>query len=299
MIELDEYGRIIDLEKHLENGILEIENPARYLGSEYIFGKKSYKPGDIKCAMCFPDLYEIGMANNAIRILYDIINRTEGAVCDRVFAVAPDFERMLRDRDIPLFTMQEHFALNELDYLGISIGYELSATNILQILDLGKIPLDRANRTDTDPIVIAGGPAITNPLPFARFFDFVHIGEAEADLSDIVKTIGKYNTREERYNALKEFPYLWYPGKENTRRAVDLSFGTDEEKPLLQHFAVSSFETAQDHGTVEIMRGCPNGCRFCHAGQYYKPVRQRSLSTVFDLVDQTVNQLGYREITLS
>ncbi len=288
-----------DIVRLLGNGFLEVENPARYLGSEYIHGLKRYSEGMVKCAMCFPDLYEIGMANNAIRILYDLINRIPGAMCDRVFAVAPDFESLLREKNVPLFTLQEHFPLNELDYLGISIGYELSATNILQILDLGGIALDVRDRKESDPVVIAGGPAATNPLPFSRFFDFVHIGEAEADIRRIIETIGKYRTRSERIEALKEIPYLWYPGKKVTRRAVDDSFGTDSESPVLEHFAVSSFETAQDHGTVEIMRGCPNGCRFCHAGQYYKPFRQRNLDTVYELVEQNVSQLGYREITLS
>ena len=290
---------MIDLEKQLGNGFLEIENPARYIGSEYIYNQKRYKEGMIKCAMCFPDLYEIGMANNAIRILYDLINRIPEAVCDRVFAVAPDFEALLRNKNIPLFTLQEQFPLNSLDYLGISIGYELSATNILQILDLGKIAIDVKDRKETDPIVIAGGPAATNPLPFSRFFDFVHIGEAEADIADIIRIIGEHKTRSERIQALKSIPYLWYPGKEMAKRAVDTTFGTPQESPVLEHFAISSFETAQDHGTVEIMRGCPNGCRFCHAGQYYKPFRQRNLDTVYDLVEQNVSQLGYREITLS
>ena len=290
---------MIDLEKQLGNGFLEIENPARYIGSEYIYNQKHYKEGMIKCAMCFPDLYEIGMANNAIRILYDLINRIPEAVCDRVFAVAPDFEALLRNKNIPLFTLQEQFPLNSLDYLGISIGYELSATNILQILDLGKIAIDVKDRKETDPIVIAGGPAATNPLPFSRFFDFVHIGEAEADIADIIRIIGEHKTRSERIHALKSIPYLWYPGKEMAKRAVDTTFGTPQESPVLEHFAISSFETAQDHGTVEIMRGCPNGCRFCHAGQYYKPFRQRNLDTVYDLVEQNVSQLGYREITLS
>ena len=290
---------IPDLEKKLGNSFLEIENPARYMGSEYIYGQKHYKQGLLKCAMCFPDLYEIGMANNAIRILYDLINRIPEAFCDRVFSVAPDFENLLREKEIPLFTLQEHIPLNELDYLGISIGYELSATNILQILDLGGIAIDVKDRKETDPIVIAGGPAATNPLPFSRFFDFVHIGEAEADIAQIISTIGLYKTRSERIDALKEIPYLWYPGKKMAKRAVDTTFGTLEESPVLEHFAISSFETAQDHGTVEIMRGCPNGCRFCHAGQYYKPFRQRNLDTVYDLVEQNVSQLGYREVTLS
>lgn len=295
----DAFGRIQDLEKCLGNGFLEIENPARYLGSEFIHNRKHYADGYVRCAMCFPDLYEIGMANNAIRILYDIINRTEGAFCDRVFAVAPDFEAMLRQKDIPLYTLQEHFPLNQLDYLGISIGYELCATNILQVLELGHIAIDKSKRKETDPVVFAGGPASTNPLPFAEFVDFVHIGEAEPDLSNIIKTIGKYNTRSERIEALKQFPCLWYPGRKLASRAVDTSFGTENEHPRLEHFAIASFETAQDHGVVEIMRGCPNGCRFCHAGQYYKPFRQRTLDTVYDLVDQNVEQAGYREITLS
>ena len=288
-----------ELERLLGNGFLEVENPARYIGSEYIHGRKAYEEGMVRCAMCFPDLYEIGMANNAIRILYDLINRIPGAMCDRVFAVAPDFESLLREKGIPLFTLQEHFPLNELDYLGISIGYELSATNILQILDLGGIAIDTKDRRETDPIVIAGGPAATNPLPFSRFFDFVHIGEAEADIKQIIGTIGKYGTRSERIEALREIPYLWYPGKKMARRAVDTTFGTETEDPVLDHFAISSFETAQDHGTVEIMRGCPNGCRFCHAGQYYKPFRQRNLDTVYGLVEQNVSQMGYREVTLS
>ena len=288
-----------ELERLLGNGFLEIENPARYIGSEYIHGRKAYEEGMVKCAMCFPDLYEIGMANNAIRILYDLINRIPDAMCDRVFAVAPDFEALLREKDIPLFTLQEHFPLNQLDYLGISIGYELSATNILQILDLGGIAINVKDRKETDPIVIAGGPAATNPLPFSRFFDFVHIGEAEADIAQIIGTIGQYKTRSERIQALKEIPYLWYPGKKMAKRAVDKNFGTETENPVLEHFAISSFETAQDHGTVEIMRGCPNGCRFCHAGQYYKPFRQRNLDTVYGLVEQNVSQMGYREITLS
>ena len=299
MIKYDNDGRILDLEAKLGPKFLEIENPSRYLGSEYYFGRKTYNSSDIKCAMCFPDLYEIGMSNNAVRIIYDIINRVDGAFCDRVFAAAPDFEQMLRDLEIPLFTLQEHFALNQLDFLGISIGYELVATNILQILDLGGIALNTKDRKETDPIVLAGGPASTNPLPFAKFFDFVYIGEAETDMANIMEVLKKYKLRSERIEHLKEFSCLWYPGKKLAKRAVDKTFGTSSESPLLQHFVVPSFQVAQDHGTVEIMRGCPNGCRFCHAGQYYKPFRQRNLKMVYDLVKQNVEQVGYREVTLS
>ena len=299
MIERDELGRIVDLEGCLGPGFLEVENPSRYIGSEYIYGRKSPKEGDLKCAMCFPDMYEIGMSNNAMRIIYDILNRFDSVFCDRVFAVAPDFESMLREKRIPLFTLQEHLPLSSLDFLGISIGYELCATNILQILDLGGIAIDAADRKESDPIVIAGGPASTNPLPFARFFDFVYIGEAEAYFQELTDILKKYKKRSERIEALKAIPCLWYPGIERTKRAVDLKFGTHEEQPVLEHFVVPSFQVAQDHGTAEIMRGCPNGCRFCHAGQYYKPFRQRNLKTICNLVAQSVDQLGYREVTLS
>lgn len=299
MIQLDSSSRISSLEKVLGPSFLEIENPARYLGSEYYFGRKNYFNGDIKCAMCFPDLYDIGMCNNAVRIIYDLLNRIEGTFCDRVFAVAPDFEKLLRNLNIPLYTLQEHFPLNKLDYLGITISYELSATNILQVLDLGGIPIEASKRRESDPIVFAGGPASTNPLPFSKFFDFVYIGEAESDMVHIIEILKKYKNRSERIEQLKKIPCLWFPGKKLTIRAVDTTFGTSTETPLLQHFVVPAFQVAQDHATVEIMRGCPNGCRFCHAGQYYKPFRQRNLNTVYNLVKQNVDQFGYREVTLS
>ncbi len=296
----DEFGRMMDLEESLRPELLETDNPARYFGSEYVTGKTHFEEGNVKCAMCFPDLYEIGMSNNAIRIIYDIINRVDGAFCDRVFAVTEDFEQLLRKKNIPLFTIREHFPINKLDMLGVSIGYELCATNILQMLDLGGIALDKKDRKETDPVVIAGGPASTNPAPFGKFFDFIYIGEAETDFSNIIKTIQKYKTRSERIEALKSIKCLWYEGKkEITKRAVDTTFGTEDESPALLHAVVPSFQVAQDHGTVEIMRGCPNGCRFCHAGQYYKPFRQRNLKRVYELVRQNIEQFGYNEITLS
>lgn len=296
----DEFGRMIDLEEALRPELLETDNPARYFGSEYVTGKTHFEEGNVKCAMCFPDLYEIGMSNNAIRIIYDIINRVDGAFCDRVFAVTEDFEQLLRKKNIPLFTIREHFPINNLDLLGVSIGYELCATNILQVLDLGGIALDKKDRKESDPVVIAGGPASTNPAPFGKFFDFIYIGEAETDFQNIIKTIQKYKTRSERIEALKSIKCLWHEGKmEITKRAVDTTFGTEDESPALLHAVVPSFQVAQDHGTVEIMRGCPNGCRFCHAGQYYKPFRQRNLKRVYELVRQNIEQFGYNEITLS
>lgn len=287
------------LEKILGSEIMEVGNPSRYFGPEFYYNKKIPEEGDIKCAMCFPDLYEIGMSNNAMRIIYDTLNKIDGVFCDRVFSVAPDFEKLLRSKDYPLFTIQEHIPVNSLDYLGITMGCELAATNILQVLDLSHLSLDKDQRKETDPVVILGGPAATNPLPFSKFVDFVHIGEAEADSEEIVAVLKKYKTRSERIKALKEIPYLWYKGKKIAKRAIDKKFGEEDENPVLKHYVVPSIQVAQDHGTAEIMRGCPNGCRFCHAGQYYKPFRQRSIRQIYDMVSQSVNDFGYREVTLS
>ncbi len=286
----------------IQDALLTIENPARYTGGEFRYGEKDLAPVEFFAAICFPDLYEIGMSNNAVRILYDRLNRLEAVHCDRVFSVAPDFEALLRERGVPLYTLEQKIALSQLDLLGISIGYELCATNILQILDLGGIPLHSNERGDEHPIVIAGGPAVTNPLPFSPFFDFVYIGEAEGGLEEatrlLVEAKRRGEGRAEKIAQLKKLDYLWYPGKTLAKRYIDEHFGS-EQSPGFQHFVVPAFKVAQDNGVVEIMRGCPNACRFCHAGQYYKPYRQKEWEVIKREVAQYVDELGYREITLS
>jgi radical SAM superfamily enzyme YgiQ (UPF0313 family) len=286
----------------IQDALLTIQNPSRYTGGEFTYGKKELSTVELYTAICFPDLYEIGMSNNAVRILYDLLNRMNEVHCDRVFSVAPDFEALLRARSVPLYTLEQKRPLHELDMLGISIGYELCATNILQVLDLGMIPLHREDRGDDHPIVIAGGPAVTNPLPFAPFFDFVYIGEAEGGLEEIARLLieAKRNGegRGERIKRLEALDYLWYPGKKRAMRFIDETFAKDGGRGF-SHFVVPNFKVAQDNGVVEIMRGCPNGCRFCHAGQYYKPYRQKDLEAIGREVAQYVDELGYREITLS
>ena len=293
----------IDIVEQCGNALLSIENPARYVGGEFTQGTQSFTEDGFHVGLCFPDLYEIGMSNNAIRILYDLVCSMGNPVtCDRVFSVAPDYEQLLRDHQIPLHTLQFGIPLHDLDMLGVSVGYELSATNILQVLDLGGIPLRAADRTDSHPIVIAGGPAVTNPLPFSPFFDFIFIGEAESGLIEVIKTIqeGKNRgfARQAIIDELKRFDFLWYPGKHLAIRAIDDDFA---RKPShgFHHFVMPHFKVAQDHGVVEIMRGCPNGCRFCHAGQYYKPYRQLPLEAIRDQASQIVHDLGYRTVTLS
>ncbi|MFA7167644.1 MAG: TIGR03936 family radical SAM-associated protein [Sphaerochaetaceae bacterium] len=286
----------------VKHDLLMVENPARYCGGEFHYGRKDPASCTVHVAICFPDLYEIGMSNHAIRILYDLLNRMDDVHCDRVFAVGKDFEELLRSRRLPLYTLDEGRPLRDLDMLGVSIGYELCMTNILQILDLGGIPLHVEDRKDGDPIVIAGGPASTNPLPFSRFIDFTFIGEAENGMDEVVSIIknGKVTgkSREEIIRELKALDFLWYPGKKLARRRFDQSFATADDHTF-RYFVVPNFKVAQDNGIVEIMRGCPNGCRFCHAGQYYKPYRQRSQKTIMEQVDQIVHGFGFREITLS
>ncbi len=286
----------------LADELLTIQNPSRYTGGEFHYGEKDPSTVEFYSAICFPDLYEIGMSNNAVRILYDLMNKMEGVHCDRVFSVAPDYEALLREKDLPLSTLDLQKGLDTLDFLGISVGYELCATNILQVLDLGRIPLHTSERTDDHPIVICGGPAVTNPLPFSPFFDFVFIGEAEGGLENVINLLigakRKGLGRKEKLAMLSELPYLWYPGKKMAIRLVDTEFGKSDDARY-EYYVVPNFKVAQDNGVVEIMRGCPNGCRFCHAGQYYKPYRQKRYETMKKEIEQYVDSFGYREITLS
>ena len=272
----------INIIQSCNDKLLTIQNPARYIGGEYQTNPKKLEKAKYLAALCFPDLYEIGMSNHAMRILYDLINSiSDEVLCDRVFSVAHDFEALLRQREIPLYTLDHSIALKDLDLLGFSIGYELAATNILQVLELGNIPLHAVERTEQDPIVIAGGPAITNPLPFSPFFDFVYIGEAEGGLKELVIILSEMKqlgaTRNEMIDRIRAYPFLWYEGKRLAVRAIDTSFAQTTTPATFNHFVVPNFKVTQDNGVVEIMRGCPNGCRSVMQDNFTNRIDKKNL----------------------
>jgi len=285
----------------LKRELLSVKKPGRYVGGE--FGIHTYAEDQpLKVAICFPDLYEIGMSNNAVKILYNKFNSIKGVQCERVFAPAPDFEEVLREKKIPLYSLESGIALNDFDIIGFSVGYELSATNILTILELGHIPLDNAERSEDDPIIIAGGPAVTNPLPFSTFIDAVFIGEGEIQIDNIfpelvsMKENGK--KRIDLYNRIKSDDTVWTSGRKDiTNRAMWNDFGKNYDNHSMM--PVPTVDTVQEHGVIEIMRGCPNGCRFCHAGYFYRPLIQKDYKTIVEEAEHIINKCGYRKITLS
>ncbi len=277
--------------------LLRVSKPARYAGGEY--GSVSGE-GILSVALSYPDLYEIGMSNNALRILYGLLNRVDGVRCERVFAPDDDLERELRLGGLPLFSIESRRPLAEFDFIAFSVGYELNAVNLLQILDCGNVPLRAADRTEGHPLVIGGGPGLTNPAPFLPFFDFIYIGEAEGWLEDAFRRLVELKRagagRAELAAFLETQAALVSRKKPAARRAVWMGFGGAETEDA---FPVASLKAAQDHGAVEIMRGCPNGCRFCNAGYYYRPFRAKPPAAIVRRASRLAFDFGYRELSLS
>jgi radical SAM superfamily enzyme YgiQ (UPF0313 family) len=279
--------------------LLSVEKPARYSGGE--FGRLAKKDAALQTLIAFPDLYEIGMSNQALKIIYNGLNRMAGVSCDRAFAPAPDFEKLLREQGLPLYGLDTGISLKSLDLFLVTLGYELGAGGALAMMDISGIPLHCADRGDDDPIVITGGPAVSNPLPYSSFFDAFWIGEAEAGFFDLAAELAEMKKKGQGRAALldriRAHQNIWTRGKAKARRALDGGFaGRGGEAAV---FPIAGMKIVHSHGPVEIMRGCPNGCRFCHAGFWYRPQREKKAGHIIAEAEAMVSKGGYREISLS
>jgi len=275
-----------------------VEKPGRYIGGEWnAVVKDDY---DIRFLLSYPDLYEIGMSNIALQILAHNLNGMDGVYAERVFAVASDFEKLLREKDVLLYSLESKKSVKSADVLGFTLQYELTSTNILNILSLSGIPLFNSERTEDDPIILVGGPAVYNPIPLADFIDIFIVGDGELAVQEIATIIkdckSKGISRTEVIKKIEELPYTVSPNHGVVGEKLLAPSLNDLSFPDRQ--LVPNIKTIQDRGVIEVARGCTNGCRFCQAGMTYRPVRERSVATIVTLIEKIIANSGYREISL-
>lgn len=287
--------------RNFDELLISAEKPSRYIGAEVNAVRKDQ--AEIRFLLAFPDTYEVGMSHLGLQILYSILNEIPYVAAERCFAPWPDREKQLRQGNVPLMSLETQTPLKKFDVIGFSLQYELSYTNVLNMLDLGGIPLLRAERGEAHPLIIAGGPCCFNPAPVARFFDALVIGEGEEAAGDILAAVreAKKNSlsREMMIKELSKIPGVYVPAVHGNNQTVkkrivaDLNAWNHPRKPV-----VPLMQTIHDRITLEIARGCTRGCRFCQAGMIWRPYRERNTSRLMEMAEKMLQATGHEEISL-
>ena len=305
-----------------EEILLEIEKPARYIGNEVNSVVKDKSKVAVRFAMCFPDVYEIGMSHLGIQIIYSLLNSWEDVWCERVYSPWVDLDQIMRCQNIPLFGLESQEPVKDMDFLGITIQYEMCYTNILQVIDLAQIPLLAVERGEDMPIVIGGGPCVYNPEPIADFFDLFYIGEGETQYRNLfdwyLENKKNGGTRHDFLRRAAKIPGIYVPqfyeelyhedGTISGRRKLYEDIPDIVRKEIVTdvsntHYplkpVVPFIKVTQDRVVLEIQRGCIRGCRFCQAGQIYRPVRERNVDKLKKYAVEMLKNTGHEEISLS